>query len=119
MLDDIFRFFYARTRYLRRRHYVTVSNASFDTRKNLDIVFNMLLGSLVTLASFTSTALAKILYAGINEVRWSCTCYLIGLVALTTGIYSQSGGEFGVFGAKGTGLPGRFNQDFAFINKVL
>lgn len=33
----------------------------------------------------------------------------------------QSGGEFGVFSAtatKGTGLPGRFGVDFAFINKV-
>ncbi|THH04003.1 hypothetical protein EW145_g5838 [Phellinidium pouzarii] len=41
-------------------------------------------------------AYAKILYAGVNE----------------------SGGEFGVFGAKGTGLPGRFGVDFEFINKT-
>ena len=33
----------------------------------------------------------------------------------------QSGGEFGVFSANatpGTGLPGRFGVDYAFINKV-
>ncbi|KAK7052582.1 endoglucanase 1 [Favolaschia claudopus] len=45
-----------------------------------------------------ATVWAKILYAGVNE----------------------SGGEFGVFsstGAKGTGLPGRFSVDYAFINK--
>ncbi|KIJ53787.1 glycoside hydrolase family 5 protein [Sphaerobolus stellatus SS14] len=48
--------------------------------------------------SAASCALAKILYAGVNEV----------------GI---SGGEFGVFGTKGTGLPGRFGVDYAFINE--
>jgi len=43
-----------------------------------------------------SAAWAKILYAGVNE----------------------SGGEFGVFGVKGQGLPGRFGVDFAFTNKT-
>ncbi|KAF9446713.1 glycoside hydrolase family 5 protein [Macrolepiota fuliginosa MF-IS2] len=53
-------------------------------------------------ALFTVTAIfvavgAKVLYAGVNE----------------------SGGEFGVFspGNVGFGLPGRFNVDYAFINK--
>ncbi|KAJ7763175.1 endoglucanase 1 [Mycena maculata] len=44
---------------------------------------------------FLAAAWAKILYAGVNE----------------------SGGEFGVFGTPGTGLPGRFGVDYAFINK--
>ncbi|KAJ7246944.1 endoglucanase 1 [Mycena rebaudengoi] len=47
---------------------------------------------------FLATTWAKILYAGVNE----------------------SGGEFGVFsstGTPGTGLPGRFGVDYAFINK--
>jgi len=44
----------------------------------------------------TSVAWAKILYAGVNE----------------------SGGEFGVFGVKGQGLPGRFGVDFAFTNQT-
>ncbi|KAJ7143824.1 endoglucanase 1 [Mycena epipterygia] len=47
---------------------------------------------------FLAAAWAKILYAGVNE----------------------SGGEFGVFSsvaAPGTGLPGRFGVDYAFINK--
>lgn len=46
-----------------------------------------------------TSALGKILYAGVNE----------------------SGGEFGSFSANGTvgfGLPGVFGVDFAFINKV-
>jgi len=57
----------------------------------------MILTSLATLVSFATTAWAKIIYAGVNE----------------------SGGEFGVFapGQVGFGLPGRFGQDFAFINK--
>ena len=36
-------------------------------------------------------------------------------------LLEQSGGEFGVFSDNATlgfGLPGRFGQDFAFINKV-
>ncbi|KAJ7202139.1 endoglucanase 1 [Mycena pura] len=44
---------------------------------------------------FLAAAWAKILYAGVNE----------------------SGGEFGVFGTPGTGLPGRFGVNYAFINK--
>ncbi|KAJ7674044.1 endoglucanase 1 [Mycena polygramma] len=44
---------------------------------------------------FLAAAWATILYAGVNE----------------------SGGEFGVFGTVGTGLPGRFGVDYAFINK--
>jgi len=58
----------------------------------------MILGSLATFLSFTSAAVGKILFAGVNE----------------------SGGEFGVFapGQKGFGLPGRFGSDFAFINKT-
>ncbi|KAJ7606647.1 endoglucanase 1 [Roridomyces roridus] len=44
---------------------------------------------------FLAVGLAKILYAGVNE----------------------SGGEFGVFGTPGQGLPGRFGVDYAFINK--
>ncbi|KAF9479868.1 endoglucanase 1 [Pholiota conissans] len=57
----------------------------------------MILTSLATLLSFATAVFAKIIYAGVNE----------------------SGGEFGVFapGQVGFGLPGRFGQDFAFINK--
>jgi len=54
--------------------------------------------SLVTALLVSSAALAKILYAGVDE----------------------SGGEFGVFsstGPLGFGLPGRFGVDYAFINK--
>ncbi|KAG8785646.1 hypothetical protein FRC12_017321 [Ceratobasidium sp. 428] len=50
------------------------------------------------LSLFAAGAAAKILYAGVNE----------------------SGGEFGVWSATstpGTGLPGRFGVDYAFINK--
>jgi len=46
----------------------------------------------------SSLAAAKVCYVGVN----------------------QSGGEFGVWSAnstKGTGLPGRFGIDYAFINK--
>jgi len=45
---------------------------------------------------YVSFAVGKILYAGVNE----------------------SGGEFGAYGAKGQGLPGRFGVDYAFINKT-
>ncbi|KAF8908490.1 endoglucanase 1 [Gymnopilus junonius] len=55
----------------------------------------MFLAPLLTLLTSSTVALAKILYAGVNE----------------------SGGEFGVFGVKGQGLPGRFGVDYAFINK--
>lgn len=51
------------------------------------------------LAFLAAGAAAKILYAGVNE----------------------SGGEFGVWSntaTPGTGLPGRFGVDYAFINKV-
>lgn len=54
---------------------------------------------LLSLSLFAIGAAAKILYAGVNE----------------------SGGEFGVWSATatpGTGLPGRFGSDYAFINKV-
>ncbi|KAF8157147.1 endoglucanase 1 [Crassisporium funariophilum] len=58
----------------------------------------MYLGFVSALLPFLSSAMGKIIYAGINE----------------------SGGEFGVFapGQVGFGLPGRFGQDFAFINKT-
>jgi len=56
----------------------------------------MIFGSLTTLISIASAAVGKILYAGVNE----------------------SGGEFGVFGVKGQGLPGRLGVDYAFINKT-
>ncbi|KAF5324355.1 hypothetical protein D9619_011336 [Psilocybe cf. subviscida] len=57
----------------------------------------MLLSYSVALLTLATAAFSKILYAGINE----------------------SGGEFGVWspGNKGFGLPGRFGQDYAFINK--
>ncbi|QRV82648.1 Cellulase (glycosyl hydrolase family 5 protein) [Ceratobasidium sp. AG-Ba] len=51
------------------------------------------------LSLFAAGAAAKILYAGVNE----------------------SGGEFGVWSntaTPGTGLPGRFGVDYAFINKT-
>lgn len=41
-----------------------------------------------------TAASATILYAGVDE----------------------SGGEFGVYGAPGTGLPGTFGVDYEFIN---
>ncbi|KAF8998235.1 endoglucanase 1 [Cyathus striatus] len=57
----------------------------------------MRFGIVSALVAFVSVAVhGKILYAGVNE----------------------SGGEFGVFGTKGQGLPGRFGVDFAFINKT-
>lgn len=31
---------------------------------------------------------------------------------------SESSGEFGAYGAKGTGLPGAFGRDYAFINET-
>ncbi|KZT35506.1 endoglucanase 1 [Sistotremastrum suecicum HHB10207 ss-3] len=51
------------------------------------------------LSSLVATASSKILYAGVSE----------------------SGGEFGVYSntaTPGTGLPGRFGVDYAFINKT-
>ncbi|KAK3672818.1 hypothetical protein LTR78_007404 [Recurvomyces mirabilis] len=53
--------------------------------------------SLSSTLLFAASAAAKIYYAGIDE----------------------SGGEFGVYSStatKGTGLPGRFNVDYAFLN---
>ncbi|KIJ53793.1 glycoside hydrolase family 5 protein [Sphaerobolus stellatus SS14] len=55
----------------------------------------MLLLRLAGLTTAISGAVAAIIYAGVNE----------------------SGGEFGVFGTKGQGLPGRFGVDYSFINK--
>lgn len=48
------------------------------------------------LSSFILGAQATIFYAGVSE----------------------SSGEFGAFGTKGTGLPGRFGVDYAFINET-
>lgn len=31
---------------------------------------------------------------------------------------SESSGEFGAYGTKGTGLPGAFGTDYAFINEA-
>lgn len=48
---------------------------------------------------FVSSVVGKILYAGVAE----------------------SGGEFGVFSSSatpGTGLPGRFDVDYAFLNEA-
>lgn len=53
--------------------------------------------SLASVATLVSSASATIYYAGVAE----------------------SGGEFGVYSptaTKGTGLPGRFNVDYAFLN---
>lgn len=53
--------------------------------------------SLASLVTAVSSASATIYYAGVAE----------------------SGGEFGVYSANatnGTGLPGRFNVDYAFLN---
>lgn len=47
-----------------------------------------------SLAILATRATATIYYAGIDE----------------------SGGEFGVYGTKGQGLPGRFGVDYAFLN---
>ena len=60
--------------------------------------FKMLSKSLVAVALLTSNAAATIYYAGVAE----------------------SSGEFGVYSStstKGTGLPGVFGTDYAFINK--
>ena len=43
---------------------------------------------------FAAGVAAKTIYAGVNE----------------------SGGEFGVFGANGTGLPGTYGVDYKFID---
>lgn len=53
--------------------------------------------STLSLAALASSASAKIYYAGVAE----------------------SGGEFGAYSSNavpGTGLPGRFNVDYAFLN---
>lgn len=52
--------------------------------------------SFLTLASFLLGAQATIYYAGVAE----------------------SGGEFGVYGTKGQGLPGTFGVDYAFISEA-
>ncbi|KAF9063459.1 endoglucanase 1 [Rhodocollybia butyracea] len=51
--------------------------------------------SALAVALIAASAGATILYAGVNE----------------------SGGEFGVFGTPGTGLPGEFGVQYAFINE--
>jgi len=51
--------------------------------------------ALASLLLWVLSTAGKIIYAGVNE----------------------SGGEFGVFGTFGTGLPGQFGVDYAFINK--
>lgn len=58
-----------------------------------------MLTHLTCAALFVSSVVGKILYAGVAE----------------------SGGEFGVFSSSatpGTGLPGRFDVDYAFINEA-
>lgn len=60
--------------------------------------FNMLLKQIASIASLVAFASAKIFYAGV----------------------AQSSGEFGVWSQdkkKGTGLPGKFGTDYAFIDK--
>lgn len=52
--------------------------------------------SFLTLASSLMGAQATIYYAGVAE----------------------SGGEFGVYGTKGQGLPGTLGVDYAFINEA-
>lgn len=55
--------------------------------------------SITSLLALTASASAKIYYAGVAE----------------------SGGEFGVYSAtatNGTGLPGRFGVDYAFLNQT-
>jgi endoglucanase len=52
--------------------------------------------TLFAILSLASVSLSKIMFAGVNE----------------------AGGEFGAYGTKGTGLPGVFGRDYAFINKV-
>lgn len=47
------------------------------------------------LSSFVVGAQATIFYAGVSE----------------------SSGEFGAYGVKGTGLPGAFGSDYAFITE--
>lgn len=76
----------------------------------------MLLSYSAALLSLATAAFSKILYAGINEVSSISTSAIVLLIANA----SKSGGEFGVWspGNKGFGLPGRFGQDYAFINKV-
>lgn len=54
-----------------------------------------MMSRLLSLLSLATSATATIYYAGVAE----------------------SGGEFGVYGAKGQGLPGRFGVDYAFINE--
>lgn len=59
-----------------------------------------MLTHLTCVTLFVSSVVGKILYAGVAE----------------------SGGEFGVFSSSatpGTGLPGRFDVDYAFINEVI
>jgi endoglucanase len=52
--------------------------------------------SLSLVASLVAGASAKIYYAGVAE----------------------SGGEFGAYGVKGTGIPGTFGRDYQFINQA-
>ena len=52
------------------------------------------------------------LFAGLLLQGASATIYYAGV--------AESGGEFGVYSAtaqKGTGLPGKFGTDYAFIDK--
>lgn len=49
---------------------------------------------LAPIALLATRVAATIFYAGVDE----------------------SGGEFGVYGVKGQGLPGRFNVDYSFLN---
>jgi endoglucanase len=46
--------------------------------------------------------------AGLLATSVQATIYYAGV--------AESGGEFGVYGTVGTGLPGRFGVDYSFIN---
>jgi endoglucanase len=71
--------------------------------------------TVLTSLSLIALSTGKILYAGVNEVGF------FNVILQVLADISQSGGEFGVFSATatpGTGLPGQFGVDYAFINKT-
>lgn len=72
----------------------------------------LVLKSAIAVVSIAAYAGATILYAGINEVGF------VYVIFIVLSYISQSGGEFGVFGTPGTGLPGEFGVTYAFISEV-
>lgn len=86
------------------------------------LLYSTMFGSIgLAVGLLASAAFAKILYAGVNEVRFDTQARFPECAFMNSSPPSKSGGEFGVYSAtatKGTGLPGEFGVTYAFINKV-